>query len=144
MLLWTQSARSPVSSETGIINRRWEAICFCLEKHSFENKLQSILSAASGHESNSLPGGAHEYQVLSKEANALCKTFASQWGVDLDSLRAMIPGLSRLESLAASRQLMNYGRLAWFGVFGVPLLLFIIGALAGLISLGFHLTGGGR
>ncbi len=28
------------------MNCRWEAICFCLEKHSFEKKLQSILSAA--------------------------------------------------------------------------------------------------
>ena len=142
MLLWTQSAQSPVSSETGIIDRRWEAICFCLEKHTFEKKLQSILSAAAGHESNSLPVGAHEYQVLSDEANSLCEAFASQWNLDIDGLRAKIPGLSKLETLSTPKQLVDYSRLAWFGVFGVPLALFVIGALAGLVSVGFHLVGG--
>lgn len=144
MLLWSQSANSPVSGETGIINRRWQAICFCLEKHSLEQKLGSIFSAAAGHESNSLPVGAHEYQVLSDEAKSLCEDFANQWGVDIDGLRAKIPALSKLEALATPKQLLNYSRLAWFGVFGVPLVMFIIGALAGLVSLGFHLTQGGR
>ncbi len=142
MLLWSQSANPAVSSEAGIINRRWEAICFCLEKHSFEKKLQSILSAAAGHESNSLPVGAHEYQVLSEEGNSLCEEFADRWELDIDSLRAKIPGLSKLEALSTPKQLMNYGRLAWFGVFGIPVVLFIIGALAGLVSLGFHIVGG--
>jgi|SRR5215472_5725492 len=142
MLLWTQSAQSPVSSETGIINRRWEAICFCLEKHSFEKKLQSILTAAAGHESNSLPVGAYEYQVLSDEANSLCKKFATEWSQDIDSLRAKIPGLSRLEALSASKQMMNYRTLAWLGVVGIPVGLFIVGVLAGLVSLGFHIAGG--
>jgi len=144
MLLWTQSANSPVSKETGIINRRWQAICFCLEKHSLEQKLGSIFSAATAHEANSLPMGAHEYVVLSQEANSLCKQFASEWSVDLDSLRARTPGLLRLDALATPKQLLNYSRFAWFGVFGVPVVLFIIGALAGSVSLGFHLTGGGR
>jgi hypothetical protein len=144
MLLWTQSADTPVSSETGIINRRWEAICFRLEKYSFEKKLQSILNATAGHESNSLPAGAHEYQVLSDEANSLCEGFADRWDLDIDGLRAKIPGLSKLDDLSTPKQLMNYGRLAWFGVFGVPLVLFIVGALAGLVCLGFHLVAGGR
>lgn len=142
MLLWTQSAHSPVSSETGIINRRWEAICFCLEKHSFEKKLQSILSAAAGHESNSLPVGAYEYQVLSDEANSLCEKFANEWSLDIDSLRAKIPALSKLDALSTSKQMMNYHTLAWLGVVGIPLVLFIVGALAGLVSLGFHTVGG--
>lgn len=144
MLLWTQSAERPVSNETGIINRKWQSICFCLEKHSLEQKLGSIFSAAGGHESNSLPVGAHEYQVLSDEAKSLCEDFAERWELDTDALRAKIPGLSKLEALSTPKQLMNYGRLAWFGVFGIPVVLFIIGVLAGLVSLGFHVIAGGR
>lgn len=142
MLLWSQSANPAVSSETGILNRKWESICFCLEKHSFEKKLQSILSTAAGHESNSLPVGAPEYQVLSDEATLLCEQFTDRWGLDIESLRAKIPGLSKLENLSTPKQLMNFGRLAWFVVVGVPVGLFIMGALAGLVSLGFHLVGG--
>jgi hypothetical protein len=144
MLLWTQSANTPVSRETGILNRKWKSICFCLEKYSFEQKLQSILSAAAGHESNSLPVGANEYQVLSDEATLLCEQFADRWELDIASLRAKIPGLSKLETLSTPKQLMNYGRFAWFALVGVPVSLFIIGALAGLVGLGFHLTAGGR
>jgi len=142
MLLWTQSAKSPVSKETGIINRRWQAICFCLEKHSLEQKLGSIFSAVAAHESNALPVGAHEYQVLSDEANSLCEAFANEWNQDLDGLRAKIPGLSKLDSLSTPKQLVGYRTFVWFGVFGLPLALFIIGALAGLVSLGYRLTGG--
>ena len=142
MLLWTQSAHTPVSRETGIINRRWEAICFCLGKHSFEKRLQSILAAADGHESNSLPVGAYEYQVLSDEANSLCKEFANEWSQDIDKLRAKIPGLSRLDALSTPKQMMNYRTIAWLGVVGIPVVLFILGALAGLVSLGFHTMGG--
>ena len=142
MLLWTKSANTPVSREAGIRNRKWESICFCLEKNSFEQKLQSILNAAVAHESNSLPVGAHEYQVLSDEATLLCEQFADRWELDIDSLSAKIPGLAKLEVLSTPRQLTNYGRLTWFGVVGVPVGLFIIGALAGLVSLGFHLVGG--
>jgi hypothetical protein len=142
MLLWMKSANTPVSRETGILNRNWESICFCLEKHSFEQKLQSIFVAAAGHESNSLPVGAPEYQVLSDEATLLCEQFADRWELDIDSLRAKIPGLSKLENLSTQKQLMNYRRFAWFVVAGVPVGLFIIGVLAGLVSLGFHLVGG--
>jgi len=144
MLLWTQSANSPVSSETGIINRKWQTICFCLDKHSLEQRLGSIFRAAAAHESNSLPVGAHEYQVLSDEANSLCETFANEWSQDINSFRAKIPGLAKLDALSTPKQLVNYRRLAWLGIVGFPLVLFIIGALAGLVSLGFHLTGGGR
>jgi hypothetical protein len=142
MLLWTQSANTPVSRETGILNRKWETICFCLEKHSFEQKLESILRAAAGHESNSLPVGAHEYQVLFDEADSLCTQFADRWGLDVDALKAKIAGVSKLEGLATPRAVTNYARLASFGLIAIPALLFLMGALAGLVSLGFHLVGG--
>jgi hypothetical protein len=138
MLIWSQSAHTPASAEAGIIKRRWQMICFCLDKYALEQKLGSIFSAASAHESNALPLGALEYEVLSDEANSLCEAFADQWHLDIDALRAKIPGLSKLESLSTPKRLVDYSRLVWFGVFGLPLALFIIGALAGLVSLGFH------
>jgi|GEM_PF-5510636 hypothetical protein len=144
MLLWTQSANSPASKETGIINRRWQTICFCLEKHSLEQKLGSIFSAASAHESNALPVGAHEYQVLSDEATSLCEAFANEWNQDIDSLRAKIPGLAKLDALSTPKQLTKLSRVAWVGMLGAPIALFIIGVLTGLVSLGFHLVAGGR
>jgi len=144
MLLWTQSANSPFSKETGNINRRWQAICFYLEKRSLEQKLRSIFHAAAAHESNALPVGAHEYEVLSDEATSLCEAFANAWNQDIDSLRAKIPGLAKLDALAAPNQLVNYRRVAWLGVVGIPLVLFVLGAWAGLVSLGFHLVAGGR
>src|SRR5579883_186620 len=134
MFLWTQSANSPASKETGIINRRWQTICFCLEKHSLEQKLGSIFSAAS----------AHEYQVLSDEATSLCEAFANEWNQDIDSLRAKIPGLAKLDALSTPKQLTKLSRVAWVGMLGAPIALFIIGVLTGLVSLGFHLVAGGR
>lgn len=142
MLPCTQSANTPVSSETGIINRKWQAICFYLEKHRVEQQIESILRAAAGHESNSLPVGSDEYQVLSDEATVLCEEFADRWGLDTNSLRAKIPALSKLDALSRAKQPMNLSRVAWVGVVAIPLALFIIGALAGLVSLGFHLAGG--
>jgi hypothetical protein len=142
MLQLTQSTDNPPSKDGGILNHHWRTIRFAFAKRSFESQLEGILRAAAGHESNSLAVGACEYQVLADEADLLCAEFADQWGLNLDSLRARIPGLSRLEALSTPKQLMNYGRLAWFGVVGIPVVLLVIGGLAGLVSLGFHLVGG--
>jgi hypothetical protein len=144
MLLRMKSAHSPVSSETGNFNRRCQAIRFTLEKYSFEKNLQSILNAAAGHESNSLPVGAHEYQVLSNEAISLCEAFANKWSLDIDTLKAKLPALSRLGALSTRKESVNYRTLVWLAMVATPVVLFIIGTLAGLVGLGFHLVQGGR
>jgi hypothetical protein len=144
MLQLTQSTESPSSEDGGILNRSWRTIRFTLARRSFESQLEGILKASAAHQSNSLAVGAYEYQVLADEADSLCERFADQWSLDLDSLRAKIPGLSKLEHLSTPKQLMNYGRLAWFIAVGIPVGLFIMGALVGLVSLGFHFTAGGR
>ena len=137
-----QSTENSSSKDGGILNHKWRTIRFALAKRSFESQLAGILKAAAGHESNSLAVGAWEYQVLADEADSLCAEFAAEWGLDLDSLRARVPGLSRLETLSTPKQLMNFSRVAWLGIIGVPIGLFMIGALAGLVSLAFRLVGG--
>jgi len=142
MLQLMQSNNRPVSSETGFFNRRWRAFVFYLEKHSLERKLESVLRAAAGHESNSMPAGAHEYQLLRTEADSLCATFADRWNLDIESLKARIPGLSKLEALSTPKAALNYAKLACGAMVSIPVVSFLLGTVAGLIRLGFHLVGG--
>lgn len=144
MLQLMQSNHAPVSSETGFLDRKWRAIVFYLEKRSFERKLESILGAALGHEGNSLPPGDSRYQLLNIEANSLCKEFAWRWGLEIELLKARIAGLAKLERLSVPPRTMNYSRLASLGVFAIPLLCFLMGVVAGLANVGFHLISGGR
>jgi hypothetical protein len=138
----TQSTNAPVSMETGFLNRKWKSIRFFFAKHAFESKLEGILRAAAGHEGNSLPVGNSQYQLLSTEADSLCMEFADRWDLDVDLLRARIPGLAKLAGLSVPPPTTNYARLACFGMVAVPLTLFLMGAMAGLVSVGFHLVGG--
>jgi hypothetical protein len=138
----TQSTNTPVSSETGFLKRKWKLIRFFFAKHAFESKVEGILRAAAGHEGNSLPSGDQHYQLLSTEADSLCMKFAHRWGLDVDLLRARIPGLAKLTGLSVPPRTRNYSRLAWFGMIAIPLALFLMGALAGLVNVGFHLVGG--
>jgi hypothetical protein len=137
-----QSSNTPVVNETGFLNQRWRAIVFHLEKRSLERKLESVLRAAAGHESNQMPAGAHEYQLLCTEADSLCSKFASRWNLDIDNLKARIPGLSKLENLSTPRAAMNYAKLTCFGIVAIPIISFLTGTVAGLVRLGFHLVGG--
>jgi hypothetical protein len=138
----TQSTNAPVSKGTGFINRKWKSILFFFDKRAFESKLESILRAAAGHEGNSLPAGEHQYRLLVTEANSLCSEFANRWGLDIDLLRARIPGLAKLEGLSVPPPTKNCSKLACFGIVAIPLALFLMGAMAGLVSVGFHLVGG--
>ena len=137
-----QSANPSFSSEAGIVQRKWRSIVFLWEQRSLECKLESVLRAAAAHESNSMPVGAPEYQLLHHEADSICTEFAERWGLDIDLLRARMAGLAKLERLSVPQRAMSYARLACFGVFVLPLALFLTGALAGLVSVGFHLVGG--
>ena len=139
----TQFANTPASQdEPGLLQRKWRSFCFFLRKRAFESKLESILRAAAGHESNSLPVGDSHYQLLNAEANSICTDFAGRWGLDLNLLKARIAGLAKLERLSLPPQTMNYTGLAYLSVVAIPLLCFLMGAVAGLVNVGFHLVGG--
>lgn len=142
MLQLMQSNHALASSEAGFFNRKLRAILFYLEKRSFERKLESILGAVAGHEGNSLPVGDSRYHLLHTEAHSLCTEFAERWTLDIDPLKARIAGLAKLERLSVPAQTMNYARLACVGLVAIPLLCFLMGAVAGLVNVGFHLVGG--
>jgi len=139
-----QFTDTPVSSETGwgVLTRKWKSIRFFFARRAFESKLERILRAAYGHEGNALPAGDYEYELLHTEADSICTEFADRWGLDADLLTAQIPGLTKLEGLAVPPPMKNYARLACFCMFAIPLALFLVGAMVGLVSVGFHLVGG--
>lgn len=138
----TPSTNASASSEAGFLKRKWKLMLFFFERRAFESKLEVILRAAAGHEGNSLPPGDRHYQVLSTEGDSLCREFAARWGLDVDFVRARIPGLAKLAGLSVPPPMKNYAGLACLGIVAIPLALFLTGAMAGLVSLGFRLVGG--
>lgn len=123
-------------------NGRWRAIRFPIARHGFESRLERILRAAYAHESNGLTPGDYEYEVLNEEAEAICNEFANRWGLDVDLLKAHVPGLAKLEALASLPPERDWVGLARVAAIVIPVACFLMGAAAGLFSLGFHLMGG--
>jgi hypothetical protein len=142
MMEITQSTNTPASMEAGRLNSYWKRILFFFHKRVFLSKLEDILSAAAGHEGNSLSAGNCQYQVLAARADELCTEFAERWGLDVELLKARIPGLAKLAGLSVPSPTRDYARLAGLGMLAMPLALFLLGIMAGLVSLGFHLVGG--
>ena len=138
----TRLPNTPVSNETGFLNQKWRSIRFLFDKRAFESKLERILRAAAGHEGNSLPAGDYEYELLSTEADSIFTEFADRWGLDVDLLRARIPGLAKLEGLAVPPPKRNWASLAGLVIVAIPLIFFLMGMIGGLMSFGFHLAGG--
>lgn len=144
MLQLTQSTENSSAPQGGILNAKWRTIRYVFAKRSFESQLAALLGAAAGHEANQVPSGAPEYQLLCTEADSLCSTFANRWNLDIENLKARIPGLSKLESLSTPRAALNYARLTCFGVVAIPLVSFLLGTVAGFVRLGFHVVAGGH
>jgi hypothetical protein len=142
MMQITQSTDTPASTVTGRLNSNWKRILFFFNKRAFESKIEGLLGAAAGHEGNSLPAGNYQYQVLNARAEELCTEFVDRWDLDRDLLRARIPGLAKLAALTVPPPTRNYARLACLGMFAIPLALFLMGVMAGLVSVGFHIVGG--
>ena len=142
MLQITQSINTPASSVAGRLNSNWKRILFFFQQRAFESKLEGILRAASGHEVNSLPAGSLEYRVLAARADELSAEFADSWGLDVEFVKANIPGMAKLAGLAVAPPRKNYSTLA-FIVIIATLLPLVVGILGALISVGYH-VGGGR
>ena len=142
MLQLTQSTSSPAPIGLGRLNNTWRKVAFSLRRRAFESKLEGLLSAASSHEQNSLPAGSLEYRLLAARADELSAEFADCWGLNVDLIKARIPGLAKLAGMAAPPPTKNYSRLAWLGAIAMPVAFFLVGVIAGLVSLGFRLAGG--
>ena len=119
-----------------------KAVQLSIERRSFERKLESIVRAALAHQSGGLPAGNRQYKLLTTHANSLCADFTSRWNFDPNLLDAQIPAISKLRSLADPPSKPERAVLVSMGVVGAMALFFLIGILAGLTSVGYHLIGG--
>jgi hypothetical protein len=108
----------------------------------FEHKLEKIVRAALAHQSGGLPAGHPQYVLLTQQANSLCAEFTSRWNIDSNLLEAQIPAITKLKSLADPPPKPEPAILVSLGVAGAVALFFLLGVLAGLTSVGFHLIGG--
>jgi hypothetical protein len=125
-----------------ILNKQWKSIRFFFDQRAFESKLGRILNAASAHEANFLPHGDHQYQLLWTQAESLCRDLASQWNLDLELLKARLPGVEKLTKMSSPRPSRHYAPIIFFGLIATPLAIFVAGVMAGLFNVGFHLVGG--
>ena len=129
---------------TTMLKMKWRSLQLAWEKRSLESKLATILRSAQGHESNGTRNGDRQYILLRDQAEAMCMRFATQWEIDLELLKAHIPGLCKLRTLAQPTPESPTYRIVLALIIGTPVLFFLMGLLGGLVSVGFHLVGGGR
>ena len=121
---------------------KYKAIQLSIERSTFERKLESIVRTALAHQSGGLPAGHPQYKLLREQANTLCSEFTSRWNINPNLLDAQIPAIRKLKSLADPSPKPEPAVLISLGVFGAVALFFLMGALAGLTSVGYHLVGG--
>jgi hypothetical protein len=124
------------------VRAKWRPLHLIWEKRRLESKLETILRSAQGHESSGLPAGDPQYRLLQEHAETICEDFAERWEIDRDLLTAQIPALCRLKRLAQVAPKRSTAGLVLLLVTSAPVVLFLIGIIGGLVSVGFHLFGG--
>ncbi len=120
----------------------YEAFQFSIERMLFERKLETIVRAALAHQSGGLPAGNRQYKLLTRQADSICADFTSRWNIGPDLLDAQIPAITKLKSLADPPPKPEPAVLVSLGVVGAIVLFFLMGILAGMATLGYHLIGG--
>jgi hypothetical protein len=118
------------------------AIQLSIERRSFEHQLESIVRTALAHQSLGLSAGHPQYKLLRRQADSTCAKFAHRWDITPDLLEAQIPAIGKLKSLADPGSKTKPAVLVSAGTAGVLALFFLIGVLAGLTSIGYHLIRG--
>ena len=121
---------------------KYKAVQLSIERRSFESKLEKIVRNALAHQSVGLSAGHPQYKLLQQQADSTCANFAHRWNIDPNLLDAQIPAISKLKSLADPARKPEPAVLVSLGVGGAVALFFLIGILAGLTSVGYHLIGG--
>jgi len=124
------------------LKAKWRLIHLGWEKRRLESKLETILRSAQGHESSGLSPGDSQYRLLHDHAETICKEFAGRWEINRDLLIAQIPALCKLNRLAQPSPKRSTTGLVLLFVISTPVVLFIIGIIGGLMSVGFHFVGG--
>jgi hypothetical protein len=121
---------------------KYKAVQLSIERRSFERKLENIVRNALAHQSVGLPAGHPQFKLLGQQADSTCANFAHRWNITPDLLEAQIPAIKKLKSLADPAPKPEPAVLVSLGVAGATALFFLIGVLAGLTSVGYHLIGG--
>ena len=121
---------------------KYKAVQLSIERRSFEGKLERIVRTALAHQSVGLPAGHPQFKLLQQQADSTCANFAQRWNITPDLLEAQIPAIRKLKSLADPARKPEPAVLVSLGVGGAAALFFLLGVLAGLASVGYHLIGG--
>ena len=121
---------------------KYQAVQLSIERRSFERKLERIVTIALAHQSAGLSAGHPQYKLLRRQAESTCAKFAQRWNIDPNLLDAQIPAIGKLKSLADPAPKPEPAVLVSLGALGAVVLFFLIGVLAGLTSVGYHLIGG--
>ena len=121
---------------------KYKAVQLSIERRSFERKLERIVRNALAHQSVGLPAGHPQYKLLRQQADSMCANFAHRWDITPNLLEAQIPAIRKLKSLADPAPKPEPAVLVSLGVAGAVALFFLIGVLAALASVGYHLIGG--
>ena len=121
---------------------KYKGVQISIERRSFEHKLEGIVRAGLAHQSGGLPAGHPQYKLLRQQADSTCAKFAHRWNIDPNLLDAHIPAIRKLKSLADPPPKPEPAVLVSMGVAGTVVLFFLMGVLAGLASVGYHLIGG--
>jgi len=121
---------------------KYKAVQLSIERRSFERKLESIVRAALAHQSSGLPAGNRPYELLTTLADSICAEFTDRWNVNPEVLDAQIPAIRKLKSLADPPPKPKPAVLVSLGIAAAMALFFLMGILAGLTSVGYHLIGG--
>ena len=121
---------------------KYKGVQLSIERRSFEGKMERIVRTALAHQSVGLPAGHPQYKLLQQQADSTCANFACRWNITPDLLDAQIPAIRKLKSLADPPTKPEPAVLVSLGVGGAAALFFLIGILAGLASVGYHLIGG--
>ena len=113
-------------------------------RRDLEANLATLLDAARGHESQSVPAGAPQYLVLNQQSERLINAYCERWQVTPDQLNAELPALGRLRQLAQPplrKTPMIHVALAFLLA---SRLAFALGIAAACVRLGYQLVGGAR
>ena len=121
---------------------KYKVVQLSIERRSFEGKLERIVRNALAHQSVGLPAGHPQFKLLRQQADSTCAKFAHRWNITPDLLDAQIPAIRKLKSLADPAPKPEPAVLVSLGMAGVVALFFLVGILAGLTSVGYHLIEG--
>jgi len=115
-----------------------------LERRRLESRLASLLEAARFHQSQHTPAGSRVYRLLNTTLQSKLSEYCQKWQVAPDQLRAELPAICMLEQLAEPQPKPERSLIVFVSVIGSFVLAFVLGVVAGLVRLGYHLLGGGR